>query len=106
MNRKHLLQKNIEPFVLRDIIFYKDGSRGYIAYGEDAEILLSFGAAENVSQWGALVKPDIIKTLGKSFYYRDLVAYKAAQDGGKESQDVMYRPGLFNKSRPQLVRIK
>lgn len=60
---------------------------GYTIYGEAAEMLIELGLAKSVANWGTLVSDQLVKELGKSFSYNDLIKYANKINEAKEAKE-------------------
>lgn len=82
MNEREQFIKGYKNFELD----YHDGEylSGYTTYGEAAEMLIELGLAKSVANWGTLVDDRLVKALGKSFTYKQLIEY--ANEINKEKE--------------------
>lgn len=85
MNEREKYIKGFQNFELS----FTDGEylSGYTIYGEAAEILKEFGLAKSVANWGTLVDDRLVKELGKSFTYNDLIKYANKINEAKEAKE-------------------
>lgn len=60
---------------------------GYTIYGEAAEMLIELGLAKSVTNWGTLVDDRLVKALGKSFTYEQLMSYVSKINEVKEAKE-------------------
>jgi hypothetical protein len=90
---KRLAQENEKQAILEGAkqitVHYKDGEYlgGYTVYGQAAHLLEKIGAAKHVSGWGHMVRDDIVKALGETFTYPQVVDFLHPEQAKKEQAE-------------------
>ncbi len=70
-------------------VHYEDGEYlgAYAVYGQAARLLEEIGAAKYVNGWGYMVRDDIVKALGTTFTYPQVVKFLRPEQEKKEQAE-------------------